>query len=137
LTTLVISNAPQYPFGAMTNSAVSRLISLNATLARLDEAITTASSGYTGTAGTQFEIQPGAAPTPAATPMAAPPIIGGAPLANATAIPTLFGVVASDTPGEQGVAYRYAAEQLWAQWQAFWAAAAPFIEQLDNGNVAI
>jgi len=89
-------------------------------MVRIDEAITNASSGYTGTPGTQFEIQPSGP--------------GVTPAANTSMIPTLFGVTPSDTPGEQGVTYRYAMESLYQQWQTFWTAALPFIQQLDNGG---
>jgi hypothetical protein len=115
MATILISNQQmQFPFGAQTNQAIGRLIGLNTTLARLREAIANASAGYEGTAGTQFET---------------PPETGEQP--------SLFGVIASATPGEKGEAYRYAMESLDAAWQSFWTVAAPFIEALDNGQVTM
>jgi hypothetical protein len=115
MTTTVITNSGSYPYGQMTNQAIGRLISLNTTLTRLKEAIAVAALDYQGTEGTEYEIRS-----------------GGVPM-NTTNIPTLFGVVPSNTPGEQGVAYRYAMETLHQHWAVFWTAAQPFIEQLDNG----
>lgn len=115
MTTTVITNSGSYPYGQMTNQAIGRLISLNTTLERLADAIATASSNYEGVTGTEFEIRGGAAPM------------------NTTNIPTLFGVVQSNTPGEQGAAYRYAVESIHQHWVTFWTAAQPFVEQLDNG----
>lgn len=114
MTTTIISNSVSY--GQMTNQAMSKLIALNATLERLHDAITTASSGYTGEAGTEFE-----APVSAMTP----------------GMPNLFGVQPSETPGEQGSAYSYAMGRLHEEWAKFWTAAEPFIEQLDNGTTSM
>ena len=109
----VISNTTT--FGSMTNSAVSRLIALNTTMLRLKEAVSTASSGYTGTPGTEFET--------------AALVMGAPQLANN------FGVQANpETPGANGTDYAYAVNQLATQWDTFWTAAAPYIEQLDNGT---
>ena len=103
MTTTVISS--NVSFGQMTNGAVSRLLNLQLTLTRLQEAIATASSGYGGQPGTEFEDQ------------------------------SLFGVKADPaSPGTQGQAYAYAVGQLYTQWQTFWTAATPYIEQLDNGQ---
>jgi len=113
MTTIVISNS--YPYGQMTNQTMGKLIAMHSTMQRLNDAIATASAGYEGEPGTQFEI---------------PSAIGGAP-------PTLFGVQPSATPGEQGTDYRYAMDALATQWATFWAAAEPFIEQLDNGTLSI
>ncbi len=121
MTATIISTSGQYPFGNMTNQTVASLISTATKMQRLQEAIATASSGYTGVEGTQFEIPASGTPTP------------GAP-AN------LFGVVADVDPakaGEQGAAYRYAVDGLAGAWATFWAAAAPFIEALDNGNTSM
>jgi len=50
-------------------------------------------------------------------------------------VPNLFGVVAdSANPGAKGTDYSYAMNQLNAAWQTFWTAAAPYVEQLDNGT---
>jgi hypothetical protein len=114
---LIISTSPQYTFGAMTNRMVGALMSVSANMNRLNEAIATASSGYTGVEGTQFEV-------PSAT-------MGGVTSSN------LFGVVASATPGEQGANYRYAVDQLHTAWLTFWAQAEAFVEQLDNGQMSM
>jgi hypothetical protein len=122
MTTTIISNMGQYPFGMQTNQCIARIISLNTNLARLQEAVATASSGYEGTAGTEFEV-------------------GGPTNVNPAGMmqygQNLFGVQASSTPGEQGQAYSYAIGQLYTAWQTFWAAAQPYVEQLDNGTIAM
>ena len=118
MTTTIIANSPPYNFGRMTNQAITGLVGLNGQLSRLQEAIATASSGFGGTAGTQFEVGGG---------LNTPAFAGGAP-AN------LFGVQASETPGEQGLAYSYAMGQLSVAWETFWTAAAPYVQQLDNGT---
>lgn len=110
----LISNSPPYTFGQQSNQVISRLIGLNTQIVRVEDAIATASSGFTGTEGTEFEVQPINSLTPT--------------------VPNLFGVVASDVPGDQGKAYRFAFDSLNSAWAAFWAQARPFIEQLDNGN---
>ena len=113
MTAVVISN--QTSFGSMTNQSVGRLISLHTTLERLKDAVATASSGYTGTPGTEFEAAPG---------FAGPP--GGG---------NNFGVSPDPAePGKAGTDYAYAVNQLTTQWATFWAAAQPYIEQLDNGT---
>ena len=112
MTAVVINN--QTSFGQMTNSAVSRLLSLNTTMERLKDAVATASSGYAGIPGTEFE---------AAT---------GAPSHMTT---NNFGVQPNpDEPGANGTDYAYAVNQLTAQWATFWTAAQPYVEQLDNGT---
>jgi hypothetical protein len=101
----------QTPFGGMTNRTTAQLISTNTSMHRLQEAIATASSGYTGTPGTEFEGPGG-----------------------------LFGVVADPDPeaaGAKGTDYAYAVNQLAAQWATFWDAALPYIEQIDNGAMAM
>ena len=108
MSTTIISNGA--PYGAMTNQTTARIIALRATLDRLQGAIATASSGFEGIPGTEFE--------------------SGGTLGSAT---NLFGVQASETPGEQGSAYSYAMGRLNEEWLKFWTAAEPFIEQLDNG----
>jgi hypothetical protein len=40
----------------------------------------------------------------------------------------------SDVPGENGLAYATAATGMCEAWVAFWAAAAPFLKELDNGG---
>lgn len=117
MTTTVIQNSPTYPYGQMTNQTIGRLLSMNTTMARLKDAIANAASGYTGIAGTEFEVRS-----------------AGAMAQNTAGIPTLFGVVPSDTPGEQGASYRYAMDSLAVAWESFWTTAEPFINQLDNGS---
>jgi hypothetical protein len=107
MTTTIISNSMPHSYGQMTNQAVAKLISLQTAMERLNDAIATASSGYVGTPGTEFEIGD---------------------------TPNLFGVQAGGTPGEQGAAYSYAVLQLYQAWAAFWTAAEAYIEQLDNGS---
>lgn len=127
MTTTIISNMQPYTYGQMTNQAIGRLISLNTSMIRLQEAIATASAGYTGIEGTQFEI--GNPTLPSSGDVMQPRSIG--------MNQNLFGVQASDTPGEQGSNYRYAMDGLAAAWQTFWTAAQPFVEQLDNGQMTM
>lgn len=113
MTTLVISQGAS--FGQMTSSIVQRLTSLNSSMPRLQEAIATASSGYVGLPGTEFEI--------------------GNDANNQAPGPNLFGVQADpDNPGTKGQAYSYAVGQLQVEWAKFWTAAASYIEALDNGQ---
>lgn len=125
MTTTLISTNPQYTYGTLTNAATARLIALNAQIVRLHDAIETASAGYEGTPGTQFEI-----PNPVP--------LGPTGLAS-TMQPgqNLFGVQASSTPGEQGLAYAYAMGRLHEEWAKFWDAAHSYVEQLDNGASVI
>ena len=111
---IIISNSTT--FGGMTNNAVGRLISLQTTMQRLKDAVATASSGYTGIPGTQFEGVSFGGPTPGNN----------------------FGIQPDpENPGVKGTDYEYALNQLTAQWDTFWTAASPFIEQLDNGTAAM
>jgi hypothetical protein len=110
---IVISN--QTSFGSMTNGAVSRLISLNSTMERLKDAVATASSGYAGVPGTEFEAP-----------------VGG--LGNPTT-GNNFGVQPDPANlGARGTDYSYAVNALTEQWTAFWTLAEPYVEQLDNGS---
>ena len=112
MSTTVISNV--VPFGQMTNATISRLAMLNKTIPRLQSAIATASIGFTGIPGTQFE--------------ATPSISVPGPGAN------LFGVQPDpDQEGAQGLAYEFAVGRLAEIWDRFWTDAEPFIRQLDNG----
>lgn len=115
MTTTIIANNMPYSYGQMTNQTISKLISLQTVIERLNDAIATASSSYGGVAGTEFE----------------------ASVALGTQSPNLFGVQPSETPGEQGSAYSYAMGRLHEEWATFWTAAAPFIEQLDNGTFSM
>ena len=115
MTATIISTGPQYTFGALTNRLVGGLIAGNTQLERLKEAIATASSGYTGTPGTEFEIGQTAA---------------GVLVGN-----NLFGVVAdTENPGQKGTEYSYAVGRLHELWAAFWVEAEQYVEQLDNGT---
>lgn len=114
MTTTIISNTPQYSYGMMTNQTIARLLACQANLERLKDAITTASAGYTGTPGTEFELVPIMAAEPG--------------------MPNLFGIQPSATAGEQGAAYKYAMSRLSEEWAKFWAVAEPFVNQLDNGG---
>jgi hypothetical protein len=110
---LVIPNMT--PFGSMTNQTTSRLLTLNTTIERLKDAIATASAGYTGTPGTEFEAAP----------------MGS----NMMTAPNNFGVQPDpETPGKNGTDYAYAVGVLTEQWALFWAAAEASINQLDNGG---
>jgi hypothetical protein len=92
------------PFGALTNKTVANLRAANDAITRLQEAVAVAASGYEGTPGTEYEGDG-----------------------------TNFGVLPSDTPGDQGSAYAYAMGQLSNAWATFWDAALPSIQQIDNG----
>jgi hypothetical protein len=103
------------PFGGMTNQITSRMIALNTQMARIKDAIATASSGYTGVDGTQFEASGG----------------NMMPMAGYNN----FGVVPDPaTPGANGLEYSYAVNVLVGHWETFWAVAEASIAQLDNGG---
>ena len=113
---ILIANTMPFNFGQMTNQQVARIIAANTAMQRLNEAVATASSAFTGTAGTQFEV-------------------GNTDPANV--VPNLFGVQADPAnPGKSGNDYSYAIGQLSTVWQTFWTAAQPYLEQLDNGQAA-
>jgi hypothetical protein len=109
------------PFGGLTNQTVGKLLSLNASMERLADAIATASSGYTGVAGTEFEaavLTPNAVPT------------------GIFSQQNNFGVQPRvDTPGAAGTDYAYAVNTLNEAWRTFWTAAEASINQLDNGGM--
>jgi hypothetical protein len=103
MATIQISN--NTAFGGMTNRTIASLISNQTSMERIKDAITTASSGYEGVPGTQFEDPQG-----------------------------LFGITADPAnPGQKGTDYSYAMSELANAWASFWTAAQPYIEQLDNG----
>jgi hypothetical protein len=115
MTATIISQAGNYTFGQMTTAMVSRLIACNSQMERLADAIATASSGYTGIPGTQFEAP--ATNNPSAS--------GG----------NLFGVVPNLSDiGKNGTDYAYAVNSLEAAWATFWATAEAYVNQLDNGG---
>jgi hypothetical protein len=93
------------PFGASTNRTIANLHTVDEAISRLAAAVATASSAFQGTPGTEFEGEG-----------------------------NNFGVVASDVPGEQGLAYAFAVNTLATGWRAFWSTASPSIQQLDNGT---
>lgn len=115
MTTIVIATNGSNTFGQLTNRLTAGLLQANASLERIADAIATASSGYEGVPGTEFEASTGA---------------GGSVIVG----PNLFGVVPSVTPGEKGTEYSYAVGRLNELWTAFWAEAEPFVTQLDNGT---
>jgi hypothetical protein len=102
MTAIIVNGST--PFGALSNELVDNLYAANQAITRLQAAAADAASGFTGTAGAEFE---GAGSN--------------------------FGVVASATPGQQGVAWQYALNVLAQNWATFWAAAQPNISALDNG----
>jgi hypothetical protein len=114
MSTIIISNISPFTYGQMSNQCIAKLVALNTQMVRLYEAIATASNNYPGTPGTEFETSTlGVGST------------------------NLFGVLASETPGEQGLAYQDTMGQLSTVWTAFWTAAEPFISQLDNGTISM
>jgi len=101
-------------FGSMTNQTISSLLRLNTTIERLRDALATASSGYEGVPGTQYEA--------------------GSGMMNSFS-PNNFGIVPDQaTPGQNGTDYEYALNTLVGHWEAFWTAAEASISQLDNGS---
>lgn len=113
MTAIIISQGAQ--FGQLTNQIVGNLQRTNAAMPRLEDAIATASSGYTGVEGTEFET--------------------AIPGSNQPYEPNLFQVQAdTNNPGAQGKSYRYAVESLKVEWDKFWTAAATYIRALDNGQ---
>jgi hypothetical protein len=92
------------PFGQMSNQTIADLHTIDQAMARLAAAVATAQSGWTGTPGAEFEGSN-----------------------------NNFGVVASETPGEQGSAFAYALGNLTTEWATFWTTAKPSIDAIDNG----
>lgn len=104
MSSVIIQN--QQTFGGLTNTMIASLYSLNNNLPRLQAAINNASSGFTGTAGTEYE--------------------GSA---------TLFGVVPDPAnAGAQGQAYASAVVTIVNAWNTFWQAASGAIDTIDNGG---
>ena len=101
-------------FGGLTNRNITTLLALNTGLERLKDAIASASAGYEGTPGTQFEANNMMAPS--------------------GYVPNNFGIAPNPaTPGQRGTDYAYAVDVLTQAWATFWTAAEPSISQLDNG----
>jgi len=102
-------------FGSMTNQTVSNLLKMSTTMARLKDALATASAGYEGVAGTQYEAATMSMNTPFTQ--------------------NNFGIVPKvDAAGANGTDYEYAVNTLATHWDTFWAAAEAAISQLDNGS---
>jgi hypothetical protein len=117
MTAIIIPNSTT--FGNLTNTAVARLMGVNTALPRLADAVTTASTSYQGTPGTEFEA-------PASS-------TGGVMVPGGNN----FGVQADPTNlGAQGTAYSNAVTALLQEWNTFWAAAEQYIQALDNGTPA-
>jgi hypothetical protein len=92
------------PFGSMSNNGIADLIDAIANLHRVNLAAAAAQSGAPAPPGAALETG------------------------------SNFGVVPSDTPGEQGAAYAYALDVLDQALQAFLAANQAQITALDNGG---
>lgn len=101
MTTTVVSNA--VPFGVMTNRTVADLYRVNLAILRLQAAVASAASGFSGTAGTEYEDE------------------------------VIFGVAPSATPGAKGSDFAFAVNTIGGAWATFWSAAQGAIEALDNG----
>jgi hypothetical protein len=118
---VIFTTQPQYTFGVMTTRLVTSLIQANASVARVQAGMTTASNGFTGTAGTQYEIS--GSSTGMGNPMA--PI-------------NLFGVIAdANNLGANGTAYETAMNTIETAWQTFWTAASGALQTLDNGSTTV
>src|SRR5262245_12824194 len=89
------------PFGLTSNQMVAALYAANDAILRVQAAVATAAAGYSGAEGTEFEGDS-----------------------------TLFGVVASTTPGEKGSDYRYAVDSIGAAWGTFWNSALAAIKAI-------
>lgn len=101
MTALVVNGST--PFGAISNAMVDNLHLVNDAMLRLQAAVAAAASGYTGTAGAEYETG------------------------------TNFGVAPDATPGQQGASWAYAVNVLTGNWATFWAANIASITALDNG----
>lgn len=102
MTAIVVSGAT--PLGGISNQIAADAQKLNNEVVRLEAAIAQASSGYGGTAGTQFETG------------------------------TNFGVAPTGTPGQAGADWRFAMDSFAANWATFWAANKAYIAALDQGT---
>lgn len=101
MTATIISNTA--PFGLLTNDTVAQLFQVNEGMTRLQAAVASAASGFTGTGGTEYETG------------------------------SNFGVLPDATPGQKGNDYSFAVNTLTGAWATFWSTALPAIEALDNG----
>jgi hypothetical protein len=116
---VIFTTQPQYTFGVMSTRLVTALIQANASIARITAGMATASSGFTGTAGTQYEIG------------------SNTPL-NPQGPTNLFGVIAdANNLGANGVAYENAMNTIEAAWQTFWTDASAALQTLDNGSTTV
>lgn len=105
MTSVVFQNNMQ-AFGSLTTNMVAALYNVNSTLPRLQAAIANAATGFSGTAGTEYEGNN-----------------------------TLFGIVPDpNNAGAQGEAYASAMVTITNAWDTFWQAASGAINTLDNGN---
>jgi hypothetical protein len=103
-------------FGSMTNQTVGSLLKLNTTMARLQDALATASAGYVGTPGTQYEA-------------------GNMTTPGNMFVQNNFGIAPDQAEaGKNGTDYEFAVNTLAAAWTAFWTAAEASVNQLDNGS---
>jgi len=100
--TTIIANETA-PFGGMSNQTIRSVHDAAEKIGRLNSAVANAESGYTGTAGAQFEDLPFGV------------------TADAT------------TPGKNGSAWAYAIQQLSTEWDTFMTNAKAYIDTLDNG----
>ena len=92
------------PFGNVSNKMAADFHVIDDEITRLGVAVAIAASGFTGTAGTEYETG------------------------------SNFGVVPSNTPGQQGLAFAYALNSLSTNWATFRANNIAFINVLDNGG---
>ena len=91
------------PFVGMSNTTIASIHDAAEKIGRLNSAVANAESGYTGTAGAQFEDLP----------------------FGVTADPA--------NAGKNGSAWAYAVQNLSTQWDTFMTAAKAYIDTLDNG----
>jgi len=101
MTTIDVSNIE--PFGVISNQMVRTIYAINQSVKRLNAAQANAASGFTGTAGTEYEGIP----------------FGVSANAN--------------SPGAQGAAWAFAVANLATAWNTFISSAQASINALDNG----
>jgi hypothetical protein len=101
MSALIVNGAT--PLGGMSNSMVENFFQLDQQISRLAGAVADAASGFTGTAGTEYETG------------------------------SNFGVVPNATPGAQGTVFAYQINTIAPAWATFRAAVLAAMTQLDNG----